>query len=94
MSRLRNHLRGWLGVPQAEMSVSEFDTHVRKAMHNAYAGIVCAVCGKNVYRGENEIGWVHGNGGKAYCLKPCWNDGHPTPPVKPQVKGQRSDIKR
>lgn len=46
-----------------------FTEQVRKASHNAYAGIVCDVCKKNVYRGEGT--WVHSNG-KAYCLEPCW----------------------
>ena len=44
----------------------------RKMLHGAYAGIVCDVCKKNVFRGE--VTWVHGNGGKAYCLDPCWKD--------------------
>lgn len=42
----------------------------QKMIHGAYAGIVCDTCGKNVFRGEGT--WVHGNGGKAYCLEPCW----------------------
>src|SRR6478672_8141015 len=51
---------------------SEFETQVRKATHGALRGIVCDVCGLNVYRGENGGGWIHGNGGKAYCADPCW----------------------
>lgn len=50
----------------------KFEDEVRRQMHNAYAGIVCASCGKNVFRGEGT--WVHGNNGKAYCLEPCWSD--------------------
>lgn len=51
-----------------------FEVEVRKAIHGAYAGIVCASCGKNVFRGEKDNNWVHGNGGKAYCLNPCWKE--------------------
>ena len=51
--------------------LASFQTTVRKATHNAYAGIVCDVCHLNVYRGENT--WVHSEG-KAYCLSPCWKD--------------------
>lgn len=58
----------------------EFESQVRKAIHGAYAGIVCTVCGQNVFRGEGE--WVHGNGGKAYCLEPCWKN-------KDKEKGDR-----
>ena len=59
-----------LALHDIDKQRDEFEKQVRKAIHGAYAGIVCAVCGKNVYRGEGT--WVHGNGGKAYCLKPCW----------------------
>lgn len=59
---------------EIEQLRSSFDSEVRKAIHNAYAGIVCASCGKNVFRGEGT--WVHGNGGKAYCLNPCWKELH------------------
>lgn len=50
----------------------EFETQVRAAIHGAYAGILCTTCGQNVFRGEGM--WVHGNGGKAYCLEPCWRE--------------------
>lgn len=49
-------------------------TEYQKMIHGAYAGIVCSVCGKNVFRRENKIGWVHGMGGKAFCADPCWKE--------------------
>lgn len=55
---------------QVETEKLNIKDEYRRMIHNAYAGIVCDECGKNVFRGEGT--WVHGNGGKAYCLDPCW----------------------
>lgn len=70
---LREITRATIGFTNlVERERESFEGLVRKAKHNAYAGIVCESCKKNVFRGEGE--WVHGNGGKAYCLKPCWQN--------------------
>lgn len=60
-------------IARIESATKGFEETVRKATHNAYAGIVCAVCGKNVF--SNTGTWVHSDG-KAYCLEPCWRDLH------------------
>lgn len=87
MEKVKQKLRKWLDIPNTpdferfnramDKRADEFDSRVRKAIHGAYAGIVCVVCGKNVFRGEGT--WVHGNGGKAYCLDPCWKERNETP---------------
>ena len=43
---------------------------IDRAASAARKGIICARCGANVYGSE----WVHGNGGYAYCLEPCWRE--------------------
>ena len=53
-----------------EQEKNSFQEAVRKASHNAVAGIVCNECKLNVYRADST--WVH-SGKKAYCLE-CWQN--------------------
>lgn len=80
MSKLKKYIQKWLEIPTVpdveyfekamDRKSSEFDVKVRKAIHNAYAGIVCDKCGKNVY---SEEGWMH-TADKAYCWPKCWHE--------------------
>lgn len=47
----------------------EFEQKTTSIIHQLQKEAFCATCGKNVYRQDN---WVHGNGGNAYCARPCW----------------------
>lgn len=68
---IKQRLQKWLEIPKKPKFEELKQEELQRIMHGAYAGIVCAVCGNNVFRGEGE--WIHGNGGRAYCLKTCWN---------------------